>query len=196
MKHESGAEGAVPPSCTLSQPRCSADRQADFAFGGCCRASTCQSHAEMTKIPTVQFTEPLEKAQVNNTAFQSPLKVKNFPEPPSLPAAGRIPSRGKLAPVTFDPADPRASKELLAFTCPWAPFPEQYISVVIFHVYSILNVNNAQKLFTEEKMSDSKRICKHATTDSLFRPLSFVWMRGWMRNIKEKENNLQVFVRS
>lgn len=51
-------------------------------------------------------------------------------------------------------------------------------------------------MFTEVKMGDKKRICKHAAIDSLFQPFSFVWMSGRVTNIKEKENNLQVYVSS
>lgn len=67
---------------------------------------------------------------------------------------------------------------------------------MIFPCGQHFNVNNAQKLFTETKMGDKKRICKHAAIDNLFRPFSFVWMSGWVMNIKEKENNLQVYVSS
>lgn len=44
---------------------------------------------------------------------------------------------------------------------------------MIFPCGQHFNVNNAQKLFTEAKMGDKKRICKHAAIDNLFRPFFF-----------------------
>lgn len=44
-----------------------------------------------------------------------------------------------------------------------------------------------------QKLVDERRICKYAAIDNLFQPFSFVWMNGWVTNIKEKEKLAGLF---
>lgn len=65
--------------------------------------------------------------------------------------------------------------------CPWDQFPDQYILVMIFPCVKSFELNSKQRVFTEVKMGDKKRICKHTAIESF--PASFFCVdeRTWMQ---------------